>query len=229
MDIEYIIATLIKNKIFKKLKSVNENNLWHENETVYDHSIKTMKIAQKEIKGKFITNHKARELYFHFANKHIDGIKRGNIMVLIALLHDIGKALSYKEGGHVLPITTIHPDGTTTSPGHQYYGSTLIPELLAPLGFSQKLIMYVTKVVALHDTFNDGYFTSRKDWNFTLLTADVKAQAEGYYIETLFNIYCDNYYSDVSKESKETIIKLFNKPLLYVPRDYFILEKKNGK
>jgi len=222
MDIEYIIQTIIKKKEFRKLKSVKENNPWHDHESVYDHSIKTMKIAKKEVKGKFITNHKAKELYFHFINKHIDGIKRADVMVLIALLHDIGKALSYKEGGQILPVVTTHKNGLTTAPGHQYYGSTLVEDLLTPLGFSPKLIFYIAKIITLHDTFNDYYFTSKIDWDFTEIISDVKAQSEGLYIETLFNIYCDNYTAVASKLSRDFIIKLFNKPMLYVERKYFL-------
>src|SRR5579872_5907728 len=139
MGLEYIIANLIKEKSFQKLKKIIENNAWHDNESAYKHSIRTTKIAKREVKGKFIKNTKARELYFHFINSPIEGMKRSDILILTVLLHDIGKSLSYKEGGQTKSILITLPDGTTVCPGHQYYGSKLAEKLLSSLGFSKNL------------------------------------------------------------------------------------------
>ena len=93
-----LIEKIIRNPLFLRLKNVVENNAWHDHEDVYSHSVKTKDIARREISGDFITNPQAKKLFQQFTNEDFNGMKRADIMILIALTHDIGKILYVKEG-----------------------------------------------------------------------------------------------------------------------------------
>jgi hypothetical protein len=217
-----IIEQIIKHPLFLRLKNVVEISPYHDHEDVYSHSLKTKDIAIKEIRGDFITNPQAKQLFEQYTNEDINGMKRKDMMVLIALLHDIGKVLSVKEAGETRSILETRSDGNTSCPGHEYRGSLIVGTILSELNISPELISSIAQVIALHDTFNDGYMVQKSSWSMEQLISEVKSRAEDTYIEALFNIYCDNFTVDVSKSSREIIRKLFNEPSLYTRREYII-------
>ena len=61
-----------------------------------------------------------------------------------------------------------------------------------------------------------------ENWKIEEVVDDVKARAEGLYKEALFNIYCDVYTANPSRNSIKRIIEIFDQPQLYIPRKYFI-------
>lgn len=213
---------IISNPLFLKLKNVIENNPWHDNESVYDHLLKTHKIASEQILGDFITNPQAKNLFLEFLNEGTEGATRKDLMLITALVHDIGKILYYKENDIELPLRHEYPDKSTRMPGHEYWGSTIIPELLKNTDLTKNNIEKIAKVVRLHDTFSDTYFGAMKDKDIDFIVDDVKARAEGLYIEALFNIYCDVFSAKPSETSIKKIIEVFNQPSLFAKRDYFI-------
>lgn len=216
------VAKIIKHPYFLKLKTVIENNPWHDHEPTYDHSLKTYNIAKENISGDFITNKEAKKLFQAFIHEAITEFSRKDIMLLTALLHDIGKILSVDEDGKIRPILTKNEDGTTSFPGHEYYGSTIVPSLLEDCNFSKETISSIQPVIRMHDTFSDSYMVTKKDWPTELLINDVKSRAEGLYIEALFNIYCDTYTASISEPARKVIVKIFNGPSLYTRRTYLV-------
>lgn len=216
--IQDLIDQIIQNPLFLKLNNVVENGPYHNHEDVYSHVTKVKDIAQKEINGDFITNPEAKERFNQFMSEDIHGYKRADIMVLIALLHDIGKTLTVKEGETTHPILVTNEAGVTACPGHEYWGSTIVNKLLTDL--PKKVVEYIESVIRNHDTFNPSYFSPKANMSQDLLMNDVKSRAEGVYIEALFNIYCDCFTAEVFKETKEKIIKLFNEASLYERREY---------
>ncbi len=221
-DLNLATRIILKNPQFKKLKNVVENNPWHDHEDAYSHSLKTAKIAKKEIKARFITNRQAKNLYISFINDGVFGIQRKDIMILIALLHNIGKILVIDEHGTKKPICIVTPDKLTTCPGHEYWGSKIVGTIVKDLDITPDHIAYIATVINMHDTFSDSYLLRRKNWPIELLINDIKSRAQGRYIEALFNIYCANFNAEVSKETRTIIRKLFNKPSLYTSRSYKI-------
>ncbi len=121
-----LIEKIILDPLFLKLKDVIENNPSHNHERVCDHLIKTRDIAQREISGEFIISPEAKKLFLEFVNEDLYGMKRADIMILIALLHDVGKILSVKEGDNLHPILVTNSSGITFLPGHEYWGSTIV-------------------------------------------------------------------------------------------------------
>ncbi len=217
-----LIEKIILDPLFLKLKDVIENNPSHNHERVYDHLIKTRDIAQREISGEFIISPEAKKLFLEFVNEDLYGMKRADIMILIALLHDVGKILSVKEGDNLHPILVTNSSGITFLPGHEYWGSTIVEEFLKEFSLDPQTIKYISNVIRLHDTFGTSYWDSKKDWKIDFLINDVKSRAEGFYKEALFNIYCDCFTAKPFQFSKEMIVKIFNEPNLYIGREYVI-------
>lgn len=219
-DFDSIIEGIINNPLFLKLKNVIKNSPWHDHESVYDHLIKTHKIATEQIEAEFITNKAAKKSFLDFISKELNGVKIKDLMLITALIHDIGKILYYKDKGQEKPLRHENAEGITKMPGHEYWGSTIVPELLKDSGLSKDNIQRIAKVVRLHDTFNDNYLAS--SISVEELIDDIKARAEGLYKEALFNIYCDVFTAPPSQQSIKRIVKIFNSPSLYSPREYFI-------
>jgi hypothetical protein len=220
-DLEDAIGKIIKNPYFIKQKQVLENNPYHLNESVYDHAIKTKNIALKEVSGEFIIDDKARLLFRQFTKEDFYGVLKKDILVMTALLHDIGKIFSYKEEGETSPIIS-RINQTTFLSGHEYLGSLIVDKVISELDISAEVVGQIANLVRLHDTFTAHYFSEKKHWEIEQLVSDVKSQAEGYFVEVLFNRYCDCYDAGPFLESKKTIEGIFNQPALYSKREYFV-------
>lgn len=217
-----IITKIIQNPLFLRLKNIVENNDWHDHEDMYSHSVKTKDIAQREISGDFITNPEAKKLFQQFVNEDCHGIRRRELMLLIALVHDIGKILSIKEGNKIRPLEVTNSEGITSPPGHEYWGSTIVNKVLEELPLNNEVISYISRGVKVHDAFQGDYLPSRKQWPLDTLINDVKSRAEGLYIESMFNNFCDVFTAPPFQQYKELVIKIFDEPALYERREYVI-------
>lgn len=217
-----LIEKIIQNPLFLKLKNTVENNSYHDHEDAYTHSIKVKDIAQKEVLGDFITNPEAKELFLQFTNENIGKMKKAELMILTALLHDIGKMLTVKEGDKTHPLLVTNSGGITSCPGHEYWGSTIVGQVIEDLSLSKEIVNLIANVIKLHDNFGADYFAGRSDWTMEMLLDDIKSKAEGLYKEALFNIYCDCFHAVPFQQSKEMIVKIFNEPKLYGKREYLI-------
>lgn len=222
MNIEELVSKIISSPLFLKLKDVVENNSYHDHEKTYDHLIKTYEIAKSQIKGDFIVNKDARNLFLQFVNAPFDNLKNGDIMLLTALLHDIGKILYYKEGANEYSLRHQDSQGIVSNPGHEYWGSTIVNEFVKDTQLSPKIVEKIAKIIRLHDSFGAHYFTPMLDLPIEKIIDDVKARAEGCYKEALFNVYCDCFTAKPFEKAKEKVIEIFNQPSLYIEREYFI-------
>ncbi len=222
MDLQTLITKITQHQLFLRLKNVIENNSYHNQEDVYSHLLKTMGIAQEQITGSFITNPQAKELFDQFIYVQIQGFKRRDIMILIALLHDIGKILSTKEGAKQKSILVTNSADRTFCPNHEYWGSTIVGNFLHEFNLPEEVITYIAQIIKLHDTFGDSYWDSKKSWPWELTLNDIKSRAEGYYKEALFNIYSDCFTAVPFQYGKEMIVKALNDPNLYTKREYVI-------
>jgi len=218
---EYI-EKIQKHPLFLRLKDVVENNAWHDHEDVFTHSVKTKDIALREINSDFITNTEAKEKFLRFINEYINGFKRADLLILIALLHDIGKILSIKKGESLRSIEVTDDKGITSPPGHEYWGSTIVHGILKDLSLDDEVAAYITKGIKVHDAFQGEYFPSKKDWPKEKLINDIKSRAEGLYIESMFNNMCDVYTATPFQPYKELVFKIFNEPDFYERQEYVI-------
>lgn len=221
MDLDQLTEKIIATPYFQKLKNVVEDNDFHNHESVYNHLIKTATIAKRERKGNFITDTYAKEQFLAFMDHDVFGMPQKDVAVIIALLHDIGKILYIRENGKEYSINTKAPNGKTYCPGHEYLGSTIVRQVISDF-FSTELVNFIARIIKLHDTFGPDYFMSKMNWPLPSLINDMKARAEGYYKEALFNVYCDCFTAEVFQPAIKKIISVFNDPALYIPREYVI-------
>ncbi len=217
-----IVEKILQNPLFLKLQLVIENNSYHNHEKTYDHLIKTFEIAKLQIRGNFIQNQVAKKLFLEFANNPFDNLTNGEIMLLTALLHDVGKILSYKDGFKEFNLRHENSEGIVSNPGHEYWGSTIVDKFVKDTGLSEKEIEKISETVRLHGTFGADYFEPKLNLSIKEIVDDIKARAEELYIEALFNVYCDCFTAKPFEKSKEKIIEVFNQPNLYTKRTYFI-------
>lgn len=226
-NLEETLEKIKSHPDFLKLKNVVENiNGYHDHEDVFTHCVKTANFAISARTGDFITNTFAKEKFMEFMDEKILGMKRKDIAVLIALLHDSGKILSFREEGKILTTNTKKPftEEGTMCPGHEYWGGQIIvKKILKDLNFEKNLIEFISRMVELHSIVNDNnYYVSRENWPIEDLVFDVKSKVEGRFIEGLFNAYCDWNDAPAAEIGIKKIIEIFNTPLLYAKREYFI-------
>jgi HD superfamily phosphohydrolase len=221
-NLDAIVEKIINNPLFQRLKDVSENNSYHDHEKTYDHHIKTYETAKCQIKGDFIKNEEAKKLFLGFVNVPFDNLTNGDVMLLTALLHDVGKILYYKEEDHEYPLRHEDKEGIVINPGHEYWGSTIVNEFVKDASLSEKVIEKIARIIRLHGAFGEYYFASKFNLPIKDIIDDVKARTEGFYKEVLFNDYCDFFTAKPFEKGKEKIIEIFNEPFLYNLREYFI-------
>lgn len=221
-NLDSIVKTIINNPLFLQLKNVIENNSYHDHEKTYDHLIKTYETAKTQVKGDFITNDDAKKLLLEFVSAPFDNFTNGDVMLLTALLHDVGKILYYKDGEKEFPLRHKNTDGIVSNPGHEYWGSTIVRDFVKNTSLSEKVVEKIARVIRLHDTFGAHYLDPMLNFPMEKIIDDVKSRAEGFYKEALFNVYCDCFTTKPFEKAKEKIIEIFNEPTLYTPREYFI-------
>lgn len=221
-NLDEIVEKIISNPLFLKLKDVIETNGNHDHERTYDHLIKSYKTAREQIRGNFITNEEAKKLFLEFVDTPFENLTIGEVMILTALLHDVGKILSYKDEGKEYTLRHEDDDGIVSNPGHEYWGSTIVSEFVKDAGLSPKIIEKIARVIRLHDTCGADYLTPKFNLPINEIIDDLKARAEGFYKEAMFNQYCDCFTAKPFEESKKKIIEIFSQPYLYSPREYFI-------
>ncbi|MGI8420097.1 MAG: CRISPR-associated endonuclease Cas3'' [Candidatus Levyibacteriota bacterium] len=211
---------IITHPYFQKTKTIIENNVCHENESVYDHSLATAKRADECVTGAFVSNPKAKVLFNKWMQEEPFGMQYKHIAVVIALLHDIGKILVYEENSQQIPLNAIQEDGKTRASGHEYWGSTIVPEILCDVGLSAELATYIANIVKLHGVLMMPHFVKTKTLEEYI--SDMKTQGQGFEKEILFNIYADTANCPIFKSWLETVIQIFNIETFYQKRNYVI-------
>lgn len=194
-----IIKRIKMNPIFRGLKSIVENNPYHDMEDVYTHSLRTCKVAEYNIGGKFIASSRARKLFVAFADQDLGGLKTGDIMVITALLHDIGKAY----------VPQVNTEWGTMMPGHEARGAEVVDDVIGDLGFRTEQLELIRKVIRLHDVYSEGNLAKG------LSVAQIKEMGEGAHIEILFNRYADCFFAKPFQSSLEKIRNIFVDKGLY--------------
>lgn len=222
-DLEKAVNTIISNKNFLKLKKVVENNAYHDHEPVYDHSVKTYETAKREITAPFISNEEAKEKFEAYIGQTIDGIRKRDLMLIFALIHDIGKMIVFEDNGARVPMNQTHADGTTLAPGHDYWGSLIVRDILKDTDLPEGTIDYLSKCVRLHNAFN-SYWSQNKNASPEGILEGMKRISENMQIELIFNGYVDCFTAPPFQEAIPLIHKILNKPSFYSILKYSIMK-----
>jgi putative nucleotidyltransferase with HDIG domain len=133
----------IKNKEFEKLipefyelEKVIENNLWHNNDSVYDHTLTVLEklgALLKNVKDK-ISNH---------LNRKITKYTRKDLLFLAALFHDVGK----KE-------TFVKENNKTSCPNHEKVSAKKAKEILSRFDLSEEEKKLVIQIIKYHNAIH---------------------------------------------------------------------------
>jgi hypothetical protein len=173
------------NNIFPEvipLKQCRENSPWHNNLSVFDHTVSTLNNIGKEIKF-------ASPEIKDYLNQKVDKkYTRLDLSLLVGLLHDVGKPVSIKTDSK----------GNTTCLHHEDIGASYATRILKRFDLSSIERDFVTTMVLnhglLHQTTNsDNLATKEEFFNldrlFPYLSKDLiilaKADTAGSDLKTL--------------------------------------------
>jgi len=176
---------------------VYENSIWHDNESVFDHTMNTVK-ALKEIIKNIKPNIK------NYLSQKVNSYSRKKLLFLATLLHDIGKKDT---------IIQLEDRNDTNCPNHEEIGSELAIKLLKRFDLGKKEKEIVKKVIKNHGEIHlvlDGTKLNKKKlkdfknkysniyWELILLgAADVTATAHTTREEGRANLlFRIKFYSD---------------------------------
>jgi len=134
----------IKNRKFKTFlpefyeqEEIVENNPWHNNDSVLNHTISLLRELEELIK-KSTDKIKAR------LDKKINTYSRKKLLFLVAFFHDIGKKETYKKEKDI-----------TKCLGHEEVGAIKLKTILPRFDLSENERKFVIKIVRNHGFFHD--------------------------------------------------------------------------
>ena len=116
-----------------ELKKVIENNSWHNNDPVFDHTIATLEELDgllKKAKGKINSR----------LNQKVDQHTRKELLFLSALFHDIAKKETY----------VLEEDDQTSCLNHEKTGACKAKKILERFDLSDKEKEIVVKIIKYH-------------------------------------------------------------------------------
>lgn len=165
---------------FYRLKDIVENNAWHLQQPVLDHSLLSAEKLLQIMTSQEIPL-EARSAFEGYLSADLDGVPKEELFKISVLLHDIGK------------ITTleIQPNGSTWCPGHAEVGATLIPAYAGAFGMSAAQQAYVEQVVRFHMVPFEKLGDALADGDTPKHLDEIKQVARDYYPELLVLAYAD--------------------------------------
>jgi len=129
----------IQNREFKKiipelyeLEKIVENNPWHINNSVLNHTISVLSELKQLLK-------KLNDRIKVYLGKKIDVYSKRELLFLAALFHDIGKKETFEKEKDI-----------TKCPGHEKVGATKLKIILSKFDLSKNEKEFITKIVRNH-------------------------------------------------------------------------------
>ena len=161
---------------FYELKNVIENNDWHHNDSVFNHTIKVLISMEKLLKK---CNYKINK----YLNKKLNNHSRKQLLFLGAMLHDIGK----KE-------TIVVKDNVTYCPQHEIKGIRKAHKILRYFNLSAQEEKFVINLIQNHtEAHNMPDMNNKSFGNF-------KMRHKDYFIELVLLVVADQMGSDLRKK-----------------------------
>ena len=222
-NLDEAVEKIKNNKDFLKLEKIIENNAGHDHEPVYDHSIKTFEIANRLVKGNFILNAEAKNMFEIYIRQEVGGIKKFDLFKFTALIHDIGKVIVFDDGGKKRSLNITSSDGKTSSPQHGYWGSRIVKNITKEVGLPYEVISYIENVIRLHLATIEHWETEH-NMSVDEIIWDSKIKLENLHVDVLFNLYSDLYSQSSFKPKEKIMIEIFNNPNFYNYLKYSITD-----
>ena len=116
-----------------ELENFIENNAWHNNDSVFNHTLAVLDELEKLLKN--INN---KKINFYLDQK-VDGHTKRELLFLGALFHDIGKSDTLVKNGN-----------STSCPKHEKIGSEKVKSILDRFNLSDREKAIVVNIVKYH-------------------------------------------------------------------------------
>jgi UTP:GlnB (protein PII) uridylyltransferase len=166
---------------FYELKNVVENNAWHENDSVFDHTLSVVGSLLTVIQD-------SGEKVISVLNQKVDRNTRHDLLFLATLFHDIGK----KE-------TIIKNNGITSCPDHESKGAEKTKPILERFDLSQKEKNWIFTLIKHHGEIN--FVLNEKDGTLAQRYAAVQNDFSDIALELILFSIADVQGSQVNKKN----------------------------
>lgn len=120
------------------LEKIVENNPWHENQSVFDHTLLVMEHVKQLIQGKVWT--KKEERMKKYFSGEVDGYTKEDVLMIAALCHDVGKVWTVKT----------ESNGQNSSLGHEAVSWGLAKDMLERFHMPKHAMERILMIVSNH-------------------------------------------------------------------------------
>lgn len=165
---------------FYELKEVIENNDWHNNETVFDHTLSALNNLENIVRN-------SRKEIKQALNEIIEDNSRMNLLKIAVLLHDIAK----KE-------TIVSSNGLTFCPNHEIKGAEKARGILKRFNLSKKESKIITDIIKYHYSIHEIIILEDKQL-FQKEYEKFKQKFSNIYLELILLAFADNINSHLKK------------------------------
>ena len=184
---EFIIDR-IKNKEFKdvipelyELEGVIENNLWHTNDSVFDHIISVVTELEDVIE-------RANENIKNYLGEKIDNYTKKEILFLGSIFHDIAKKETFIKEGDATKCT-----------GHEEKGGEKVKDIIKRFDLSEREQGLVIQIVKNHGVIHE--ILNNPDEDIEKQVDDFKEEHPDIFLETALLAMADLLGSQLKNNS----------------------------
>ena len=184
---EFIIDR-IKNKEFKdvipelyELEGVIENNLWHTNDSVFDHIISVVTELEDVIE-------RANENIKNYLGEKIDNYTKKEILFLGSIFHDIAKKETFIKEGDATKCT-----------GHEEKGGEKVKDIIKRFDLSEREQGLVIQTVKNHGVIHE--ILNNPDEDIEKQVDDFKEEHPDIFLETALLAMADLLGSQLKNNS----------------------------
>lgn len=206
---EFITRQVYLSPEVQSLRSLTENNPWHDHENVLTHAETVFANLQSLLTLYFIHDPDLKHKY----QKYLDSKPNAqgqyslqDLLLLACSLHDIGKGLIRPPTDPLAPgklYLFTKTDGHTQGTGHEQASANYAPALLKPLKLTPKDRSTVIDLIAKHDTFSLNYcqqhLSPDNDHDPKHDTEIIKATQPKYAFVLLLHIIADEYGATITQ------------------------------
>ena len=186
ISIEKLKSKNLKDKLPElfELKKFIENNEWHDNDSVFNHTLNVLIKLKETIRN--ITNKEITS----YLNERIDKYKRKDLLFLAALFHDIGKTQTF-----------LKLNKYTLCPKHEEKGSKMVKPILDRFDLSEKEKQIVIKIIKHHGEIHN--ILDPKNPHFHEQYKKFKSKYKDVFIELILLGLCDTLGSHLKNNKPE--------------------------
>ncbi len=210
-----LIEKIFQSEEAERLKSLTENNPWHDKENVFDHIHSVFFNYQELLSLNFVKSSALREQYQAYLDTipDPDGTKTYRELALIACsLHDIGKGEIRPDDDELAPGQTFlitKDDGTTMGRGHEHASALAVPRMLEGSDLTQAEKDIVQYLVEHHDMYSLNFRNenfSSKEARDPAGDAEILKNHDNFSLLLVLHIVADEYGAEVVREWEEYLL-----------------------